>query len=251
LRPLFDNTVTVVASVSRASCLAGVIENFNRQQHPAHLIIVLNGPAREHEVDPSPRMTVLRVEGGAPARARNPGLAFAQERRAGMVAFWDDDDYYGPGYLTEVAESLRDHPRRVVGKVVRYVEFDDGVYLFMRKQGGMFLGGTVAGWASGLPPFPDLPCHEDHEWCRLLEKLGFELHPLSGLHYLYNRKAAPHAWQATRTQMLACYGPAFVCGPACSGIAAAPVKLGGYVPCATLDEVEKEFVALLLARQMS
>jgi hypothetical protein len=226
--------VTVVASVSRPGRIDFVLANFERQTQAAHLLLALNGAARDASVYAGP-WTLLRCEGGTPARPRNAGLDWVKANSAGMVSFWDDDDYYGPGYLSEVAEALRGHPRRVVGKVIRFVEFDDGVWLFLRRQGTAFLGGTMAGWASELPPIPDLPCHEDHEWCRLLERDGFELKALSGAHYIYNRKSGGHAWDATRTQMLHCYGPAIS-------------SEGGYVPRTTVPEVESEMLQSLLSR---
>lgn len=211
-----------------------MLANFERQTQPAELLLVLNGAARQLETPLDARITGLYCEGGSPARARNSGLEFVQMSGGGMVAFWDDDDAYGPGYLAEVVEALRGHRRRVVGKVVRQVEFDDGPVLFLRRQGSAFLGGTMAGWAEELPPIPDLPCHEDHEWCRLLERDGFELVTLSGAHYVYNRKAGKHAWGSTRTQMLYCYGPALAARE--------------YLPRASVQDVEREMVEALLAR---
>lgn len=230
-----NTELTVVAAVSRPERAASVVAGFERQTHPAQLLLVLNGAAEE-SVAPVGDLDLIRCKGGNPARARNAGLQWVQQHRGGIVAFWDDDDHYGPGYLAEVARALDGHPRRVVGKIIRTVEFDDGRWLFLRKQGHAFLGGTIAGWARELPPIPDLPCHEDHEWCRLLEQRGFELKTLSGAHYVYNRRKGEHAWRSTRTQMLHCYGPAF------------SLTTGEFLPRATLDDIEAELLQNLLAR---
>ena len=239
--------LTVIASVSRPERIANVCENFQRQREPARLVLVLNGAARDVRAPWSHQ--ILRCDGGTPARARNAGLEWAKANGPGIIAFWDDDDYYGPGYLTEIADALRDHPRRIVGKPVRYVEFDDGLWLFARKQ-DVFLGGTMAGWAAELPFIPDLPCGEDHEWCRQLQRDGFEFAPTSGAHYLYNRKGDGHAWRSTRAQMLYTYGPAFALGRDSPSVADGTLRGGAFVPRATIDDVQEDFVAALLARSV-
>lgn len=241
--------LSMVAAVSRPDRIAGAVANFQRQTTPAHLVLVLNARAQHAEV-PAGDWTVLRCEGGTPARPRNLGLEWVAQNLGGIVAFWDDDDYYGPGYLAEVRAALDGHPRRVVGKVVRFAEFDDGVWLFAGKQGPAFLGGTMAGWAEELPPIPDLPRDEDHEWCKQLVVEGFELHPTSGQHYLYNRKSGRHAWTSTRTQMLHCYGPAFALGRVPASIVDRPLSYGDFAPRATIEDVERDLVERLLARPL-
>lgn len=237
-----NTDLTIVAAVSRPACLPNVLANFARQLHPARLLLVLNGQARGVEVPVGP-WRVIECEGGTPARPRNFGLEWVKAHGGGMVAFWDDDDHYGPGYVTEVVATLAGGRRRVAGKVVRFVQFDDGVYFFARKQDTAFLGGTIAGWAEELPPIPDLPCHEDHEWCRELKLQGFELVTLSGAHYVYNRTGGNHAWKSTRVQMLYCYGPAFDIGRADSSVADGPLTtVCGFIPRASVDDVENELV---------
>lgn len=246
--------LTVITALSRPDRIPDVVANFRAQTDlDAMLLLVMNGPASESPVPCDPRITAIRKWGatplsGSPAKPRNAGMEFARSI-GGIVAFWDDDDYYSPGYLAEVRTELAEAPRRVVGRVVRFVEFDDGTWLFLRKQPRLFLGGTIAGWVNELPPIPDLSCHEDHEWCRLLERHGFELRTLSGARYIYNRRGQTHAWAATRTQMLHSYGPALAIGR--QGREAVNGRCLGalsYEPRATVDDVEAEMLARLLAR---
>lgn len=236
--------------ISRPACVQHTLANFARQETCSRLILVLNGPAQQAVVPPG-SWEVLRCVGGTPARARNAGLERAKEL-GGPVIFWDDDDYYGSGYVTEALEQLEGNPRRVLGKPVRFVEFDDGIFLFLGRQGVSFLGGTMAGWAEELPAIPDLACGEDLEWCRLLLQLGFELRSTGGRHYLYNRKRGiKHAWNGTLVQMLYCYGPALNLGMAGSEVVDGKVATGIYCPRASIEDIEYELIQQLQTSALS
>src|SRR3954464_755411 len=139
--------VGVVAAVSRPERVERIIELFAAQAwRDAELVLCLNGPASD--VTPSAG-TALVCEGGTPARPRNAGLAYLRSRSIPLASFWDDDDYYGPGYLAELAAALHRRPGRVTGKGVRFVRFQDGLYYCLAPQ-TEFLGGTISGWVGSL-----------------------------------------------------------------------------------------------------
>lgn len=237
----------VVAAVSRPERVEKIVALFAVQTfQDAELVLCLNGKARD--ANPSAG-TKLACEGGTPARPRNAGLAYLRERGAGIVAFWDDDDYYGPGYLAELAGALEGKPRRVVGKHVRFVRYPDGLYYCLAAQEN-FLGGTMGGWVESLPPIPDLPAHEDHEWCELMRREGFELSSLGARHYVYNRLPGLHAWKSTKTQALHTYGPALYFGEAADSIVDGPLSnhSAEFVASPTLDDVTAELLANVMSR---
>jgi glycosyltransferase involved in cell wall biosynthesis len=242
--------IAVVVPVSRGDRVPAILAGFRSQKHESkRLVLVLNGPARAADVPELTRdATVLRVEGGTPARARNAGLDWLRGERAETVAFWDDDDAYLPGYLTEVSECLGANPGAVCGKFVRYVRFDDGLYYTLGRQDG-FLGGTISAWVEGLPPIPDLPLNEDREWCFAMRDAGRQLVATSGKNYIYNRRSGSHAWHSNKAQLLRVYGPAVSLGRADDAIAAdyprPPVNL---IPRPTLEEMGEAMLEDLCRR---
>jgi hypothetical protein len=238
-------TIAVVAAVSRQQRIARIVEMFATQTHARRrLILVLNGCAQHAGVEGD--FDVKRCVGGYPARARNHGLdALRESGCAELVSFWDDDDYYAPDYLAEAAAALAGNTRRVVGKGVRYVRFDDGVYYCLGRQDS-FLGGTISGWVDSLPPVPDLPLAEDRRWCEEMRSAGFELRELSGLHYLYERRGEGHAWHGTKTQALHCFGPALAMGAVRDDVVTSAPS-GRLISRPTEDDIASELAANLRA----
>lgn len=247
-------TVAVVAAVSRPERTSHVIEHFARQGYPdRRLLLCLNGAAQNASVETEDeRVTVLRCEGGTPARPRNMGLEAAREAQHALVAFWDDDDYYGPGYLTELVSALEENTNRVVGKHARFTRYDDGLYYLFGGQDS-FLGGTIGAWVENLSLIPDLPRDEDRVWCEELTAAGYELAPLSARHFVYNRTSGPHAWQSTKLQMLYSYGPALVFGDVADSIVDGDFAKSSadFVARPTDDVIAEELLSNLLSRNFT
>ncbi|HTQ02950.1 MAG TPA: glycosyltransferase family A protein [Polyangiaceae bacterium] len=233
--------IAVVAAVSRPERVGAVLQSFERQTHSDRvLVLVLNAAARDLPVTERDDVVAVRTEGGSPARARNAGLALVRAL-ASLVAFWDDDDTYLPGYLSETVETLiAGGPRRVVGKHVRYVRFDDGLYCFHAEQDS-WLGGTLGGWTETIPEFPDQH-GEDRAWFFECERLGFERVTLSPLHFIYDRRSGSHVWRASRVVTLAAFGPAHGLGDVPDGVASAMPVGGELVSRPTIDDVERDLV---------
>lgn len=239
-------SIGVVAAVSRPERIPSVIAAFERQRHEnKRLLLCLNGPARDAAATGD---CALRCEGGTPARPRNAGLAQFQREGSDIVCFWDDDDYYGPGYLGETVAELSGSRRRVVGKHARFTRFDSGLYYLLGAQDS-FLGGTMAGWANELPPVPDLPRDEDRVWCQELARAGFDLRNLTARHYVYNRCSGEHAWNTTKTQMLHAYGPALCFGSADDAIVDGQLRdtSAEFVARPSFDDVSAELLAKVIA----
>ena len=244
--------ITVIAAVSRADRVAALLNSFARQTYsPRAMLLVLNGPA-QHAALPEllpDNVGALRIDGGNPARARNAGLAHVRGTDCPLVSFWDDDDCYRPGYLSEVVGAIGEHEGAVSGKFVRWVLFDDGLYLLQGKQ-DTFLGGTISGWARHLPDIPDMPRDEDRQWCLRLAAAGARMVPLSARHYIYDRRGSSHAWVATRLQAVAAFGPAlrFDIPADIDDPGDVDLSAGALAPVPSLDELGAELLARLASR---
>lgn len=212
------NTLTVIVALSRRERLASVIARYRWQTLPnKRLIVVENGPARGVLRDAAatlPSGTVcLQSDHGLAALPRNTGLAWIQANGGSFVTFWDDDDYYGPEYLSEAWAAMQERPRSLVGKALRYVRLDDGLYCCLGDNQIGLTGGACGGHSSVLRPFPLQRVSEDHEWCVEALSRGVELTKLGARHFIYNRVgSAARMLRATATQFLFVFGPAYYYG---------------------------------------
>lgn len=232
--------ITVVVPFGRPENWPLVLENFARQEHAERrLLIVENNQALGAPRPELPPGTVVIQSEPTPARARNRGIAWMREHGGGAVSFCDDDDYYGPGYLTEVATALDGHPDRVAVKAFRYVRWDNGLHYCLAEQPAPTYGCTLSGFSERLPDF--LCVHlEDLVYKPELDREGLSLHVLSDAHYIYNRRTVRGARECdvTQLQYLRSFGPAVNLGDVSDSVANVPgVPRGTRVPQPTWDEL--------------
>lgn len=181
--------ITVIAPHARLAFSENLIENFRRQRGvEARLLVVENGPA----VGSCPRIEGAWFVRSDPhqADAMNTGLEWLQTHGDGPWARFDDDDYYGPDYLAEVEQGLREHC--VVGQTWGFVLFDDGLYRFGGIQRGpaqKLAGGTLAARSSYVAPF-ERRMDDDLQWCRDMLASGVQLFAGSHRSYCYDRRSA-------------------------------------------------------------
>jgi glycosyltransferase involved in cell wall biosynthesis len=153
------DSVWVIVPFSRPQYLKNVLDNFTRQDFQnKKLVIVENGDAIgtciKHGVEPDILLSSLPHQ----AEAKNEALAAIRRRGYGFWATFDDDDYYGPGYLSEmVGYSDR---AEVVGKGDFFVRLAGGDLLLFEGIGSLqytnFVHGpTICSWAELCMDFPN------------------------------------------------------------------------------------------------
>ena len=102
----------LMATHDRPEMLRLGIGHFLRQRDVHAELIVVDDSVVPGRIPDVPGIRLLRVERGMPLGGK---LNAAAERARGHVfAKWDDDDYYGPGYLATMAAFLRDSRAKVV-----------------------------------------------------------------------------------------------------------------------------------------
>lgn len=161
--------------LSRPEHVAAALANLDRQEHP-HRAIIVEGPDVRGAWPRERGDLVLECDDRSPAAARNVALdhvsALGVERTPeGYVhprlAWLDEDDWYGPQYLAEVAAALDEGAIARRGTV--HVQLSDGERVVLRDGPGreLRLGGTLAArvW-QGLPRFnEEAPIYsEDGRW---------------------------------------------------------------------------------------
>ncbi len=189
--------ITVIAPHARPRFASNLLSNFRRQEDvEARLLVVENGPAIGASW-PSD-VSVIRASAHQ-ADAMNAGLAWITSAGYGPWARFDDDDYYGPGYLASVVGALELAP--VVGKTWGFVMFDDGLYRFAGTEHGacdVLTGGTLAARSADVAPFQRRP-DDDVQWCRDMRARGASLWASSHRDYCYDRRAERHGEQRVIT----------------------------------------------------
>lgn len=117
--------VSVVACTNRPAYMETLLHNYGRQRYPAkELIVILNGEDQRPDAyaRAAARYGSVRVfampASASLGRCLNVGARLA---RHPLVAKFDDDDYYGPGYLSESVRILRATGADIVGKRAHYM----------------------------------------------------------------------------------------------------------------------------------
>lgn len=130
--------ISIITSTIRDNCIENVFENYRRQDwNEKELIIILNNDdmyseiwfkmARKHE-----NVFVYRIEEEA---TLGDCLNFGIEKaRYDFIAKFDDDDYYGPSYLSQSMNALSSSDEiGIVGKNSYYIYFAEDKQLYQPK----------------------------------------------------------------------------------------------------------------------
>ena len=194
----------MVVPLSRPSQLTNVLHNFWRQRYEEkRLFIVESGAAigvcARYGVEP----TILVSRQTTIAEALN--LAVDELTRRVEHQSWvckiDDDDYYGPGYLSQIAGA----PlwADVVGKSRVWMKTrGDRLRLFdyPTDETGIITGPTIACRVGQCAEFPDVrPYGEDVGWLVAMRESGAKFHVTNQRYFCQRRWAwpHPHTWDAT------------------------------------------------------
>jgi hypothetical protein len=203
------DTIWVIVPHSRPEHLKRLHDNFNRQRFPQKkLVVVYNGRALTEFGECAP-MQGWAFSREHPSLAKNAGIDHIKKRGGGFFTVMDDDDWYGPGYLDELAGYARSYD--ALGKQRHFISLGEGIedpapslllanrrYADIESTTG-FTGGTISGWTDTALPFLVIPA-EDIDWCSRMRSLGMRMKGLSIYHYLYRRSyaGAQHTWAQSR-----------------------------------------------------
>lgn len=153
--------------------------------------------------------------------ARNTGLAYAKAQGHEWAVFWDDDNYYGPGYIAEIAREQTDF--EILSKGLAFVRHDSGLWLYSSRL-GFFPGHSTAVRVSVAATFPSQSLAEDVEWSKRMLANGSRAKHLPPWSLVYTRTNPwGHAYDADETEFLRAHGPArFVSADAPDSIVDSP-----------------------------
>lgn len=211
LRDAETDLVWVIVPWSRPWLIEHVHANFRRQKFPfKKLVLVANGSEWDstfgNEVllaAASWGATVLTSDAHQSA-AKNTALAEIRKRGGGFTVTMDDDDWYGPEYLTEACGYARTCD--VIGKSRHFMSVDGNLWLCGREQANRptswLTGGTIACWAETAPEYPLVASGEDAEFCAAAALRGMSIFGTDLYQYLYRRHSkSDHTWKMSHEKL--------------------------------------------------
>lgn len=246
-----------VCPFSRPNNLKNVLDNFSRQKYAdKKLIVVKNGDAISSNIPVHDDIIVLSSEAHQ-SHAKNIGLQYLKDIDGEYFSTLDDDDYYGPNYLSELSVAFK-AGHNIVGKSEAFLKLttDD---LFLINSGQSFKSfNEIHGPTISFKVFPDthefpiVPFAEDNQWVQaaISDSRYGAPYCTSRYNFCYNRVGGQkHTFPPTDSQLI--YGlrvglyPLFYCGKnsndIVNGVTDPEMRLISKIPDGEID-ISKMFV---------
>ncbi len=138
-----------------------------------------------------------------------------------VLAKMDDDDYYGPQYLSDQVFALEYSGADVVGKQAHYMHLGQSNAVLLRSGArehrftDLVAGPTIVARAATVRanPFPALPLGEDTGFLRGIGAAGGSIYSADRFNYAQLRRASGHTWQIDDLDLMASGHIEFYGGP--------------------------------------
>ncbi len=213
-----DHSISAVVPTMRPDQIDHVLTTIAHQTHPAlELVLVLHGldldeahireRARNLGVE---KVEVLSADRGLTLGAcMNLGVAASSGR---YVAKMDDDNTYGPNYLSDLVQAFAYSEAAVVGKRTHYVHLESSNATIVRFENQehryvrMVQGGTLL-FSRELAqsiPFEDLPRRVDTTFLNNVQKGDGLIYSTDRFNFISRRRAdaRAHTWGISDAQLL-------------------------------------------------
>jgi glycosyltransferase involved in cell wall biosynthesis len=199
-----DPTIWCIVPFSRPKYIHRIFESFKAQTYfNKKLVIVENGKGigtcKAHNLQPD----LLLSSGPHQSWAKNEGILKLRALGYGndFWSTWDDDDYYGPKFLEELAANV--HKADVIGKAKSFIKLTDGrLYLIAKPPENSLVtsaiihGPTITAKVGESLLFEHLPFAEDLKFVDQMREQGATFYVTSRYNWCYMRNEnAEHTWQ--------------------------------------------------------
>jgi glycosyltransferase involved in cell wall biosynthesis len=174
--------ITASSSTLRVTCIMptrdrrafvpGAIRCFLRQDHAARELLILDDGADAvgDLVPDDPRIRYVRLDGPPRTIGAKRNLACAQAEAAGVIAHWDDDDWYPPWRLRAQALAIAAGADICGSSQLYYLDHDrTRAWRYAYGGGEAFVGGNTLAYRRRVweaNPFPDAQIGEDVRFLR-------------------------------------------------------------------------------------
>ncbi|WP_181917351.1 glycosyltransferase [Virgibacillus dokdonensis] len=210
-----DEGVTVVTVTMRPDFLENVLYNYSQQTwENKELIIVLNGENFDtEEVNSKTKnyanVKVINSASSTLGACLNKAIENAEFN---VIAKFDDDDYYGPNYLTDSMQAFVYTDASIIGKKSIYMYFEDTDMLVLKypntenKFQTFVYGATLVFkkevWEANS--FSDRNRGEDSAFLKNAISNGFKIFSTNPYNYVYIRRsyAEHHTWEVNNYHLM-------------------------------------------------
>lgn len=208
--------ISIVTCTMRTDYMKNIFGNYERQDYPKkELIIILNKNNMnidewKKEAKKYENVQVFHLdEKTTLGSCTNYGV---EQSNYEIIAKFDDDDYYGPKFLSESVKAFFHTEAGVIGKKASFVYFEKSKILAIRnsKYENRYVkhmdGPTmlIKREVFDKVKFRDIPRGIDTEFCKDCRKAGIKIYSTNRFHHVYirhkNRKK--HTWQITDKELL-------------------------------------------------
>lgn len=209
--------VSIIVCTNRPEFMERVIANYTRQAYlEKELIVVLNNNAmnpdhwHSHTAGYS-NIHIFQVdESRSLGECLNTGIDHCAYD---YVAKFDDDDYYGPNYLTHQMRAMLDNNADVVGKATWYLYFErsNTLALFCRHPENSFVNYVTGATLlikkevfNGIR-FSAMTVGEDVDFVAVCKEHGLRIYSTDKADFVGIRRAliSSHTWQESDEHILA------------------------------------------------
>ena len=199
--------IYLIVPFSKPKFLKNVIENFNQQTYKnKKLIIVENGDGIGTCKDSGFKPDVLLKSDPHQSYARNEAVNWIKSNGGGMCANFDDDDYYGPEYISEIMNNR--NKADIIGKYNFYLRNTaNRLVLFegvaSNEKSKIMHGATIATMADKMPEYRNTGrWGEDWDLIERMFNMGNDAYVTSKNNFMVRRFASNHTWKVTDDQMI-------------------------------------------------
>lgn len=218
-RPQPKPLVSAIVATMRPAFLQNVFANIARQVYqPLELVLVLHGVEANHEelketarAAGITRLTVIKVPADRTlGYCMNAGVEAAEGQ---FLAKMDDDDFYGPHYISDLINAFQYTEADVVGKLSCYMYLEGTGAMVLRYPGQEYkyvnwVTGATMTWkreVSDQVRFPDRSKGEDTVFLQTVLKQGGKIYSTDRFNYVCIRRAENdgHTWRVSDEELLA------------------------------------------------
>lgn len=199
--------VSVITCTKRIALIPQIIRNFENQTiAEKELIIVIHGDLTEQLDICQDNIIILPFnQQKSLGECLNEAIKKSQ---FGIIAKFDDDDYYGPSYLKEAVSYLENNQADLVGKETIFVYFQSTQMLGLLQltdEKYLNLAGSTLVFRKHIAvdiPFPPLSLGEDAAFLEGCHKKSFHMASTSPFHYVYVRYSNAHHTSTIKNEQL-------------------------------------------------
>ncbi len=211
-----DEGVSVITCTNRLFALDNILENYLSQKYPLkELIIIINDDSIDLEAWTNKLKDYDDIKIYKPSETYTLGecLNFGVEKsKYNYISKFDDDDYYGPDYLTDSINTFKFTDAHIVGKYSIYAYFERTNTLVLRfpNRENRYMD-YVAGSTLTMKKeifdkikFRDISKSEDTLFLEDSLKEGYKIYASDRFNYVVIRRKdlSTHSWKITEREFM-------------------------------------------------